>query len=372
MRVLCSFVGGAGHLVPQIPLHRALAAAGHDLTLAGRASAVDAAPDGIYARVVVRPDKRTQIAEAISPLEPVNVEHELSVIGSYFAGPAALRSAELIGEHLAGVDLLVCDEVDFGAIAAAQGAGVPVVVVAVIVSGALVRPDRLTDALESLRRSLGVPESIRARGDFYVIPFDPSMRDPQFPAPPDALYMRPDSGSVPCSDGSIVATLGTEFNTESGDLFDRILSALAADDTPATVAIGRDLDPARFGPQPAHIRIEQYVDFDAVIPRASVVMHHGGSGLFMRSVLGGATQLVFPMGADQPFTADRVDRLGLGRVLDALSATPTAIGNAIVALRGDPSTASRVDAMRRSTLDLPTPATVAERIGGAIATASSG
>lgn len=351
--------------MPQIPLHRALASAGHDLTLVGRASGANAAPVGLYTTIVGRPDGRTRLAEVIAPFIPVNIEHEVAVIGDHFAGDAALRSASAVGELLAGVDLVVCDEVDFGAMAGAQRAQIPVVVVAVIVSGALVRPDRLTGALEALRQTVGLPEPIRPRGDFFVIPFHPSMRDPRFPAPAAALWMRPDPGPAPHSEGLTVATLGTEFNTESGDLFDRILVALAMGEGQAAVAVGRDLDPARFGSQPSHVRVEQYVDLDAVLPRADVVLHHGGSGLFVRCVLGGAAQIVFPMGADQPFTAERVHHLGLGRAFDPVAATPTEIAEAIAALRADGLINSRVSALRQSTLGLPEPGAVVQHLEAA-------
>lgn len=356
--MLCSFAGGAGHLVPQIPLHRALASAGHELSLVGRASGADAAPVGLYTSIVTHSDRRKRLAVAIAPLALVDIEHEVSVIGQHFAGDAALRSAKAVGEQLTGVDMVVCDEVDFGAIAVAQRAQIPVVVVAVIVSGALVQPERLTEELETLRRNLGSPKPVRLRGDFFVIPFHPSMRDPRFPAPAAALWMRPDPGPAPHPEGLTVATLGTEFNTESGDLFNRILAALAIGDAQAVVAVGRDLDPARFGSQPPHVRVEQYVDLDAVVPRADVVLHHGGSGLFVRCVLGGAVQIVFPMGADQPFTAERVRQLGLGRALDPIAATPAEIARTIVALRTDELTHRRVSALRQATVALPEPAAV--------------
>lgn len=356
MRVLCSFVGGAGHLVPQLPLHRSLVDAGHSLTLVGRASAMRAAPAGVYDRIVSHPDPRTSPARGIAPLVSVDIEHELRVVEQHFAGPAARRSAAAVAVELPDADLLVCDELDFGAIAAAQRAGVPVVVVAVIASGALVRPDRLTDALDRLRRDLDVRAPIRLFGDAFVVPFAPAMRDPAFPPPAETLWMRPEAGDAPHPDGSVVATLGTEFNTESGDLFERIIAALAATGRPAVVAVGQDLDPARFGEQARGVQVERFVDLGSLIPRASVVVHHGGSGLFVRSVLGGAPQVVFPMGADQPFTAQRVADLGLGRVLDPMSASAEEIAGTIDALLVDERARENTSALRLVTAQLPTPA----------------
>jgi len=339
-------------------LHLALAEAGHDLTLVGRASAARAAPADVYRRIVARPDRRSQVTDTIAPLTPVDVEHELSVIETYFAGDAARRSAAAVADTLADADLLVCDEVDFGAMAAAQRAGVPVVVVAVIASGAFVRPDRLTGALEHLGRELRVVPPIRPRGDRFVVPFAPSMRDPRHPAPADALWMRPAPGPAPRTAPSVVATLGTEFNTESGDLFDRILTALDGIETPAVVAVGRDLDPARFGPRRPHVRVEQYIDLDEALAGADVVLHHGGSGVFVRSVLGEVAQIVFPMGADQPFTADRVRDLGLGRVLDPMTASADIIARTVAEVRADRSVRQRVREVREEALALPEPSEV--------------
>lgn len=366
VRILCSFAGGAGHLVPQIPLHRALASAGHELTLAGRASAVSAVPHDIYRHIVARPDRRNELSHVIAPLMPVDIGHELAVIEEHFAGRAALSAAAALKETLCEVDLVVCDEVDFGAMAAAQRARIPVVVVAVIASGALVRPERLTESLGVLRDQLCVPEPIRPYGDFFVVPFAPSMRDPHFPALVDTLWMRPDAGPAPDPDGSVVATLGTEFNTESGDLFTRILAALSVADVPAVVAIGRDLDPERFGTQPPHVQVKQFLDFDEVIPRASVVLHHGGSGLFLRSVLGGAPQIVLPMGADQPFTADIVRRLSLGQVLNPITATPNDIVKTVGEILTDETARRRTTQLRRSTLALPKPTTVVDHLEAAL------
>jgi UDP:flavonoid glycosyltransferase YjiC (YdhE family) len=193
------------------------------------------------------------------------------------------------------------------------------------------------------------------------------MRDPNYPAPPEALWMRPDIGPAPRPDGSLVATLGTEFNTESGDLFDRILVALARLEAPSTVAVGNDLDPARFGALPPYVDIERHVDFDASIPRASAVLHHGGSGLFLRCVLGGAPQLVFPMGADQPFTADRITRLGIGSVLDPVTAAPADISDAVAELQKDSVIRERVLNLRESVTRLPAPSSVVSQLVAAIA-----
>lgn len=377
MKIVCSFVGGAGHLVPQLPLLRALADAGHELTLVGRQSAVASAPAELFAAVVARPDPRSAASADIAPLMPVNVDAELAVVSSHFAGRAAEQSFDAVSPMLTGASMLVCDELDFGAMAAADLAGVPVVVVSVIATGALVRPALVTPSVLELRSRHGIAGAPRLRGDLFVVPFAPSMRQAassEWADGPETVWMRPgpsgaDTGAAASLfDGSIVVTLGTEFNTESGDLFDRILLALADIDAPVVVAIGRDLDPARFGPQPAHMRVERFVDLGALIPRASVVLDHGGSGLFTACVLGRAPQIVFPMGADQPFTAERVAALGVGLAMDAVASTPEQIRGAIERVRADTSMRANADALREELLALPSAESLLPRIDRVIAT----
>ncbi|MFP3380279.1 glycosyltransferase, partial [Bacillus sp. SIMBA_069] len=115
-----------------------------------------------------------------------------------------------------------------------------------------------------------------------------------------------------------------------------MLAALAGLERPSTVAVGRDLDPSRFGPQPPHLQVVRYADFASLLPRASVVMHHGGSGMLVGSALHGTPQVLLPMGADQPFNGDRVDALGVGAALDVLSATTEDIRGAVEAVAADP------------------------------------
>lgn len=57
---------------------------------------------------------------------------------------------------------------------------------------------------------------------------------------------------------TVLASLGTVFNRTPGVL-EAIVKALGGETVNLIVAIGRDQDPARFGPQPDHVRLEPYV-----------------------------------------------------------------------------------------------------------------
>lgn len=55
-----------------------------------------------------------------------------------------------------------------------------------------------------------------------------------------------------------------------------------------------------------------YVPFDWLLPRASMLVHHGGIGSVSQALAAGTPQVVMPMAFDQFDNAARVERLGVG------------------------------------------------------------
>jgi UDP:flavonoid glycosyltransferase YjiC (YdhE family) len=66
---------------------------------------------------------------------------------------------------------------------------------------------------------------------------------------------------------------------------------------------------------PEGVRHFDYVPFSAVLPRAALLVHHGGIGTTAQAIAAGIPQLVVPMAHDQPDNAVRIRRLGLGDFL---------------------------------------------------------
>jgi MGT family glycosyltransferase len=130
-------------------------------------------------------------------------------------------------------------------------------------------------------------------------------------------------------------TLGTIFDLESGDLFERVISALAGLDVDAVATIGTRLDPSTFS-APPNVRVEQYVPQDRILASSDLVVSHGGSGSVLGAIAFGLPLVVLPLGADQPHNADRCDATGIGRVVDA-TASSDEIAEAIGAVLADPS-----------------------------------
>ena len=150
-------------------------------------------------------------------------------------------------------------------------------------------------------------------------------------------------------------TLGTVFNMESGDLFQRVLAGLRDLPINLIVTVGRDLDPAEFGSQPANVHIERYIAQAALLPHCHLVVSHGGSGSVMGALAHGLPMVLIPLGADQPLNGARCAALGVARVLDAVGATPQVVREAVVRVLEEPTYRQAAERLQAEIAALPTP-----------------
>ncbi len=67
---------------------------------------------------------------------------------------------------------------------------------------------------------------------------------------------------------------------------------------------------------PQGIQHFTYVPFSTVLPRALALVFHGGIGTTAQAIAAGIPQVIRPMAYDQPDTAARVEKLGIGVSLD--------------------------------------------------------
>ncbi len=293
MRFLFTFAGGGGHFDPLRPIARAAEDAGHAVGCGcqpGMMPVVEAAGFTAFdtgGDTLGRPERR--------PLLELDPEREDEALREGFARRTARDRAGRILSLCAEwkPDLIVCDEVDFGAMVAAERSGLPHATVSVIAAGSFIRPELVAEPLNELRTELGLPPDpgVRMLSRYLVLaPLPPSYRDPAFPLPATAHRIRPvmpdpAAAAVPPpwkavrpGAPTVYFTLGTIFNLESGDLFDRVVAGLAQLPVNLVVTVGRDIDPTQFGPQPEHVHIERYLPQPLVLPHCQLVVSHGGSG----------------------------------------------------------------------------------------------
>jgi len=371
VRILFTFAGGNGHFEPLVPIARAAKAAGHIVTFAGRhqmVPAIEAAGFSVFATGA----PESGVPERI-PLRPLSAEREDRDLRDGFADRLARgRAADILALCAAWrPDLIVCDEVDFGSVIAAERIRLPYATVIVIAAGSFVRRGLVAEPLNKLRAEHGLPPDpdLAMLSRYLVLsPFPPSYRDPAFLLPATAHSIRPltldptrNETAPPWItrlNGALAVyfTLGTVFNLESGDLFARVLAGLRELPINVIATVGREIDPEEFGPQSANIHIERYIAQSLILPHCNAVVSHGGSGSVIGALVHGLPSVLVPMGADQPLNAARCADLGVARVLDAVEATPETVREAVATVLADPTYRRAAERMRDEIAALPGPA----------------
>jgi MGT family glycosyltransferase len=119
--------------------------------------------------------------------------------------------------------------------------------------------------------------------------------------------------------------------------------------------VGREFDPAEFGPQPDNIQIERYIPQSLLLPHCAAVISHGGSGSVIGALAHGLPMVLLPMGADQPHNAARCAALGVARRLDAIEATPETICVAVTAVLAEPGYRQAAERLQAEIAALPEP-----------------
>jgi UDP:flavonoid glycosyltransferase YjiC (YdhE family) len=373
---LCTFAGGSGHAEPLVPIAKAAQAAGHDVAFAGQHSAVGTLePHGF----TLFPDPPSTIAgpATITPLLEVDMEREYRTLrdayADRFARVAVSRLLKLNVEWQP--DIVVCDEVDFGSMIAAERLGLPHATVLVTAAGSFVRPEVVAEPLDALRAERGLaPDPVLGMlaRDLVFSPCPPSFRDPAYPLPPSTLSIRPGVAdpvarsvtppwhSHRFDQRTVYFTLGTVFNRESGDLFARVIAGLRKLPVNVVVTVGPHLEANVVGPQPENVHVETYTPQSAVLPHSDLVVSHGGSGTVVGSLAHGVPMVLLPLGADQPLNAARCEQLGVGIVVDAVKATSHAVAEAATTVLDDPTYRVAAERIRGEITALPGPdATVA-------------
>lgn len=363
MRILFTFIGGSGHFRPLIPLARAARAAGHTVAVAGSGGRYEEITAAGFTAFRTSEPKPRPVEEPEQRLEPVDLAREEQVMREAFAGRGARRHAKAVREIALEwkPDVVVRDEVDFGSAIAAETLGIPCVNVIVLLAGGLARKDVILDPITALRAEYGLapdPELTRLNGRLVVMPAPPSLRDPRYPLPEGTFFCAPGDWvprRAPRDDKPLIYfTLGT-LDTHRG-VFERVLAGLSELPVRVVTTVGQRLDPASFGPRPAHVRIERFIPQQEILAEADLVIAHGGSGTLIGSLAHGIPSVLLPMGADQPHNARRCVELGTAVALDPVTFTPEDVARTVATMLRDGSFRRAAQGIQDEINTLPEPA----------------
>jgi UDP:flavonoid glycosyltransferase YjiC (YdhE family) len=392
--------GSSGHLEPLVPIARAAIAAGHEVM------------------VSAQHQHRANVERTGLALAPVGdpPEHEWKPrLGEFAAMDLDTSDAAMIGDFFARVDtraalpdllevisrwapdVIVRETWEFASTIAAELHGIPIFRVGLGLAAVEERTIRhAAAAIDGVRADAGLPPDPagdRLRDEPYLTQMPALLDGPagaiarrvhRFRARP-AATAEPAEPLVYLSLGSVTPGAYMPYYPV---LYRAAIDALAPLPARVLVTIGNDRDPAELGPLPPNVRIERWVPQDEVLPRAAVVVCHGGSGTTLGALAYGVPLVVLPLFAlDQWDNAAAVARVGAGVALGRERHTRRAIelpapdtldqlggatlrvleddayrraaGHVADAVRSLPPVSSTVDVLTASTAGAPAPSALA-------------
>jgi UDP:flavonoid glycosyltransferase YjiC (YdhE family) len=382
MRALLTVQPSVGHLHPLVPVARALSGAGHDVAICSAASFrqeveafglthIDAGLDWLMS------DQSTW--NAFPPMPPPGPGFARFAVTTL----ADITTRRMVPDLLAVArewrpDLIVREGMEYGGCLVAERLDLPHASVAGNAYAAVDSPEiryfpgnrrMVAEPLARHREELGLPpdpDTLMPFRHLHLSFTPPAWDGPSAPRPPNTRFLRHTSTLPPGARLSawaerlperptVLASLGTVFNKTPGVL-EAIVNALAGESINLIVAIGRDQDPGRFGPQPDHVRLEPYVVQPLLLAHCDAFVTHGGFNSVKESLGAGVPMVVVPITADQPYSADRCADLGVGRTIGPEERTPEALRDAVRRVLDEPSYRSSARAFQAEMAALPGPA----------------
>ncbi|MBV9660823.1 MAG: glycosyltransferase family 1 protein [Acidimicrobiales bacterium] len=349
MRALFVAVPASGHVNPLLPLAQALLAQGHEVAMACGED-----PGGAIARSGVQHLRAggTEMAwfEVLRSrvrgfpgdgIAPDRINHYF--VPRLFADIAAadmIDDVVEIGRKFAP-DLVVFESYAFCGPLAAKVVGIPAV-------HHLISPmlghevnELADDALSPLWRSFG--QDSPGWGGIYeglTIEVSPASFEPLSVPGGESIRLRPAplplTSQGPQDSKVVYVTLGTFFNSNV-EVFRTVLEALEGEDLELVVTVGANNDPATLGPFQGKTRVERYIPQAELLPRCSVVVHHGGSGTMFGALAHGLPQVILPQGADNFLNAQHVEGAGVGLAILPDSLNPAEVRRCVRAVLSDSS-----------------------------------
>ena len=145
-------------------------------------------------------------------------------------------------------------------------------------------------------------------------------------------------------------------------LLREVVAGVASLPVQVLVAVGPRIETASLGGQPAHVRVEAWVDQAEVVSRSSAVVSHGGSGTFLGTLAQGVPQLCLPQAADQFRNAEGGTRAGAVLVLGPAETTSASVRDAVERLLADPELRAGAERVATEIAGMPGPDEVVRQL----------
>jgi UDP:flavonoid glycosyltransferase YjiC (YdhE family) len=340
VRILFASTRGAGHVTPLLPFARALQRAGDQVVVAVPRSAA-----GLVERAGLDcwpcdDPPEDFLLKAIGGRTRVSISRD-QVVREVFGGafPRALVPGLVRAVEESRPDVILRETHELGSALVAARFGIPIVRVGIMrADGERFGIPKAAEALAGLRAELGLqpdPDgaALLAGPLFTLVP--PQLEDPAEPADDDVHRFREVFATgrrlADFWGGDrrplVYVTFGSEVpRTERfPDLYREVLRELAGVPARVLLTIGTQRSASELGPLPANAHVAQWIDQEDVLPHASAVVCHGGSGTVRATLTAGLPLVTIPFFADQPVNARRAEELGAGIVLESAAGLADAV-----------------------------------------------
>ncbi|MBJ7331034.1 MAG: glycosyltransferase family 1 protein [Solirubrobacteraceae bacterium] len=360
MRILFTSAPFHGHLNPLLPLATAAQQAGHQVVVATGADLAEHA---------------LRIGLPAWSVGPTNRQSGMPRSLDEFWEAATLRAAGLLPlVEVWDPDLVVAEEMELAGpiVAARTGARLVVHGLGIQAAG---DPTAYADDLDALGRRWAVPDLARRHRDALYLQICPPSLAPPEGARPATELVRPAMGrplpgerlpesldALPYA-VTVHLTLGTVFHRRRPEAMADALAALQGLPVNVVAAVGPDVAPDSFGPQPAHVLLARYLPHSLLLPRCDLVVSQGGAGILLGALAHGLPQLVLPQGADQFGNGAAVERAGAGLTLDDPDVAVGKITDAVRTLLDTPGYGRAARAVAEEIAVMPTADDVIRKIG---------
>jgi Glycosyltransferase family 28 C-terminal domain len=378
MRILFSSRPAFGHVYPLMPLALAARDAGHEVSFATTGIFRDKLRSAGFPTHDVGltiEQGRDQVVGG-QPGDPLpkgeDGRPDLEFGARLFFDALARNTARDLSPLLDVIkpDVVIYEQMDFGAAIVAHAAGVPAVLHSLSPRMPeeilrLLSHDRLDRLWSDFGRGVGSLNVFT--GDMYLDIFPTCLQQASFLKDPARTRMQPipfaeEDARVPAWIGStsrslVYLTLGTVVAEDKA--LRPAIDGLASLDADILLALGSAAG-AELGPLPSNVKVEPFVNQAALWPAIDLVVHHGGSGTLLGALAHGTPQLLLPKGADQFFNADVMRAMEMAEVLEPLQVTPETVATLATSAMQEHRPA--VDAVREEIAAMPHPREVLKHL----------
>ena len=382
MRTLFFGTPAFGHVVPELPLARALREQGHVVAFATAASMAGLVGSEGFELLQAGPEIPETIAEVersagVNLLKDgVTVETE----AEFFAGARVDLGYE---QCLAAAldwkpDLIVAEALDYVAPMVGAELGVPV---ATLAFGPAIPPENVEAAQARVkarhqRFGLDVPPS-----QWYLDTCPPSLQVDGWQAPDTRMALRPEAytgGGAPTSVSGpdaaadscdpdagrarprVLVSFGTMFVIP--EIITPIARELLKQDTHVLITLGPNRTSEEFDLHSERVEFVEFTPLDRLLGDVDVVVTVGGAGTVLGALAHGVPLVMTPLGADQPLHAGRAQAAGAGIAFPLGECEPQRVAEAVSLVLRTPDYRQAARRVAAEISGMPSPAEVAAKL----------